>query len=250
MASWRCPRFSASPTRTLARRSHGLYRRRHSSWADGGAADEKPSPSQTTLFFSPSPKGRRIPGPSPLSGVPRGQVAGGMAPEAVRPATARPRGGLAEKGLAPSFPSGPGPIESWATSSSAPSAPFTVLFVTWTVPDLGCSPARSTRSTTPHLRRSQLPRRPRRDDRRLRAERHQQALGTSRGTWFSQSPRVGRSAAPCASKPMARRPTSSRMRPPSSRSALRSTPAFRLLSRSTLASLAPATPASLRSSTR
>jgi hypothetical protein len=44
-------------------------------------------------------------------------------------------------GTAPSFPFGPDPIESCGYQLFSPSsAPFTVLFVTWTVPDLRFSP--------------------------------------------------------------------------------------------------------------
>ncbi len=103
----------------------------------------------------------------------------------------------------------------------------------------------------PYLRRSRLPRRPCRHDRRLRAERHQHALGTGRrGRQPAGAPRRCDQRHACASTPTARRPTSSPTRPPSSRSALRSTPVFPLPSRSTRASLAPATQASLRSFTR
>ena len=46
-------------------------------------------------------------------------------------------------------------------------------------PTCGTAPA-SRRQPLPYFRRSRLPRRPRRDDRRLRAERHQPDLGTKR----------------------------------------------------------------------
>ena len=103
----------------------------------------------------------------------------------------------------------------------------------------------------PHLRRSRLPRRPRRDDRRLRAERHQQDLGAGRrGRQPAGPPRRcdQRQPVPPNQRQGGLLPRQRDHR--SSRSALRSTPAFRLLSRSTRASLAPATPASLLSSTR
>jgi hypothetical protein len=156
-------------------------------------------------------------------------------------------------GAAPSFPFGPDPIESCGYQLFSSSAPFTVLFVTWTVPDLRYSPGQfdpidhfhtfvglgfldvhvemtvdSAQNVTSKLWAQgvgdvNLPVRP--------------------GDVISGSLCLQTNGK--AAYFLANETTQS-----SSRSALRSTPAFRLLSRSTLASLAPATPASLLSSTR
>ena len=155
-------------------------------------------------------------------------------------------------GTAPSFPFGPDPIESCGYQLFSSSAPFTVLFVTWTVPDLRYSPGQfdpidhfhtfvglgfldvhvemtvdSAQNVTSKLWAQgvgdvNLPVRP---------------GDVISGTLCLANQRQGG---------LLPRQRDHR----SSRSASRSTPAFPLLSRSTPASLAPATPASLLSSTR
>jgi len=84
-------------------------------------------------------------------------------------------------GTAPSFPFGPDPIESCGYQLFSSSAPFTVLFVTWTVPDLRYSPGQfdpidhfhtfvGLGFLDVHVEMTVD----------FRAERHQQALGTGR----------------------------------------------------------------------
>ena len=94
----------------------------------------------------PPSKGRRIPALRRSRGRPR-SGRGRDGAEAAQP-RARTQGlvrdllALAKipAGTAPSFPFGPDPIESCGYQLFSSSAPFTVLFVTWTVPDLRYSP--------------------------------------------------------------------------------------------------------------